>query len=154
MKKIQTLAAAFGLICAAAMAAAPAAAADMASFKVQKHHEKVIKDCTFCHTQENAVAGNAFVVPDDKQCMSCHGTYEALAKKTDKLGTEPASFTSLRHGNFLHGLPQGTQQACRLLQRMPRIQIQTALISRLSESSGSFYSVGLPSTNDRMFCQN
>ena len=85
MKKIQTLAAAFGLICAAAMAAAPAAAADMASFKVQKHHEKVIKDCTFCHTQENAVAGNAFVVPDDKQCMSCHGTYEALAKKTDKL---------------------------------------------------------------------
>ena len=40
MKKIQTLAAAFGLICAAAMAAAPAAAADMASFKVQKHHEK------------------------------------------------------------------------------------------------------------------
>ena len=70
MKKIQTLAAAFGLICAAAMAAAPAAAADMASFKVQKHHEKVIKDCTFCHTQENAVAGNAFVVPDDKQCTA------------------------------------------------------------------------------------
>ena len=71
MKKIQTLAAAFGLICAAAMAAAPAAAADMARFKVQ--------------------------VPDDKQCMSCHGTYEALAKKTDKLD-EPNPHRSHHYG--------------------------------------------------------
>ena len=43
------------------------------------------------------MAGNAFVVPDDKQCMSCHGTYEALAKKTDKLD-EPNPHRSHHYG--------------------------------------------------------
>ena len=39
-------------------------------------------------TQENAVAGNAFVVPDDKACLQCHGSYEAIAKRTAG-GEEP-----------------------------------------------------------------
>lgn len=97
MKKIQSVVAAFGLVCAAAMAATPALSADMANFKVSKHHEKVIKDCSICHTQENAVAGNPFVVPDDKQCMTCHGSYESLAKKTEKL-EEPNPHKSHHYG--------------------------------------------------------
>jgi len=43
---------------------------------------KAIKECSVCHTQENAVAGNAFVVPSDKTCIGCHGDYKALAAKT------------------------------------------------------------------------
>lgn len=100
MKKIQSLVAAFGLLCAAAMAAGAASAADMGSIKLSKHHQNVIKDCTVCHTAENAVGGNAFVVPDDKQCMACHGSYDALAKKSEKLD-EPNPHHSHHYGTGL-----------------------------------------------------
>ena len=100
MQKMKSLAAVFGLICAAAMAATSAAAADMANIKVSKHHEKVLRDCSICHTQENAVAGNPFVVPDDKQCTTCHGSYEALAEKTENLG-EPNPHQSHHYGTGL-----------------------------------------------------
>ncbi len=38
--------------------------------------------CESCHTTANAVAGNAMVLPASKTCMDCHGSVEALAKKT------------------------------------------------------------------------
>ena len=41
-----------------------------------------ITDCAVCHTAENAVAGNAFVVPDNKACLACHGSWNDLADKT------------------------------------------------------------------------
>ena len=93
MNTTQRLFAVLGMTAAAAFAVC-ASAADI---KVQKHHEQVLKDCTICHTQENAVAGNAFVVPDDKVCTTCHGSYEALAKKTDKLD-EPNPHASHHYG--------------------------------------------------------
>ncbi len=39
-------------------------------------------DCATCHQQQNAVAGNAFVLPPSKTCIQCHGTMEQLAEKT------------------------------------------------------------------------
>ncbi len=84
-----------GLISAAVMGSACAA-----DLQMSKHHAAAVKDCTVCHTQENAVAGNAFVVPDDKVCMSCHGSYESLAKKTDKL-EEPNPHRSHHYGTSL-----------------------------------------------------
>ena len=47
-----------------------------------KPHHKALGDCALCHTQENAVAGNAFVVPDNKACLACHGSWQDLAEKT------------------------------------------------------------------------
>lgn len=52
---------------------------------LQKFHAKVIKNCTTCHRPDQAIKGNAFVVPDDTVCMGCHGSYEELAKKTANL---------------------------------------------------------------------
>lgn len=43
---------------------------------------QALGDCALCHTQENAVAGNAFVVPDNKACLACHGSWQDLAEKT------------------------------------------------------------------------
>ncbi len=81
----------------AALAAVMSISAQAADFKVQKHHEAVLKDCTMCHTQANAVKGNAFVVPDDKTCMTCHGDYKALAAKTNNLA-EPNPHQSHHYG--------------------------------------------------------
>ena len=64
---------------------------------LKPHHAAIIKDCTVCHTQENAVAGNAFVVPDDKACLQCHGSYEAIAKRTAG-GEEPNPHMSNHYG--------------------------------------------------------
>lgn len=47
-----------------------------------KPHHKALGDCAVCHTQENAVAGNPFVVPDNKACQACHGSWKDLAEKT------------------------------------------------------------------------
>ena len=50
-----------------------------------KPYHKALTDCAACHTQENAVAGNAFVVPSDKACLAygegiactaCHKEHE------------------------------------------------------------------------------
>lgn len=79
---------------ALALTMGTAAAAD---YKVQKHHEAVIKDCTMCHTKENAIAGNVFVVPSDKTCIACHGGYDTLAAKTNKLA-EPNPHKSHHYG--------------------------------------------------------
>ena len=87
----------FGLCGVLAAAALPVGAAGL---QMSKHHAAVIKDCAVCHTQDNAVAGNAFVVPHDKVCMSCHGSYEALAKKTENL-SEPNPHRSHHYGTGL-----------------------------------------------------
>ncbi|WP_443743329.1 cytochrome c3 family protein [Sutterella sp.] len=73
-----------------------AASASAAAPTLKPHHQS-IKDCAVCHTAENAVAGNAFVVPSDKACMSCHGSYKDLAKKTANLG-EPNPHASHHYG--------------------------------------------------------
>lgn len=62
-----------------------------------KPHHQLIKDCGTCHTAENAVAGNAFVVPNDGTCISCHGSYADLAKKTNELD-EPNPHKSHHYG--------------------------------------------------------
>lgn len=77
-----------------------ASVAQAASLEVKPHHQWMSKDCATCHTKENAVAGNAFVVPDDKTCMGCHGSYAELAKKTENLG-EPNPHASHHYGEGL-----------------------------------------------------
>lgn len=57
------------------------AAANAGPAELKPHH-KALGDCALCHTQENAVAGNAFVVPDNKACLACHGSWQDLAEKT------------------------------------------------------------------------
>ena len=37
--------------------------------QVKPYHQN-IKDCAACHTKENAVAGNQFVTPDNKACLT------------------------------------------------------------------------------------
>lgn len=64
---------------AAALGLSTTANADPAELKP---HHKALGDCALCHTQENAVAGNAFVVPDNKACLACHGSWQDLAEKT------------------------------------------------------------------------
>ena len=54
-----------------------------------KPHHKALGDCALCHTQENAVAGNAFVVPDNKACLACHGSWQDLAEKTKPTDPSP-----------------------------------------------------------------
>lgn len=56
-----------------------------------------LTDCSACHTKENAVAGNPFVVPSDKACLACHGSYKDLAKKTENL-PEPNPHASHHYG--------------------------------------------------------
>lgn len=51
-----------------------------------KHHAGM--KCETCHTKANALKGNQFVVPDDKTCEGCHGSYASLREKT-KGGSEP-----------------------------------------------------------------
>lgn len=74
-----------------------AGASQAAGVTVKPYHQSVAKDCALCHTAENAVAGNAFVVPDNKACFACHGSYEELAKKTEKLA-EPNPHKSHHYG--------------------------------------------------------
>ena len=45
--------------------------------QVKPYHQN-IKDCAACHTKENAVAGNQFVTPDNKACLTCHQSYAAV----------------------------------------------------------------------------
>lgn len=68
-----------------------------AAMPTTKPYHQSIKDCSVCHTAENAVAGNAFVVPSDKTCQGCHGTYKDLAAKTANLG-EPNPHASHHYG--------------------------------------------------------
>ena len=65
-----------------------------------KPQHAFIKDCTTCHTQANVVAGNAFVVPDDKACEACHGSYDKVAKLTAG-GEEPNPHFSNHYGQNL-----------------------------------------------------
>ena len=65
--------------------------------QVKPYHKALATNCAACHTQENAVAGNPFVIPDDKACISCHGSYADLAKKTAKL-EEPNPHKSHHYG--------------------------------------------------------
>ena len=50
------------------------------SAQQMKPHHQIIKDCSVCHTKENAVKGNEFVKPNNASCQSCHGSYEDLGK--------------------------------------------------------------------------
>ncbi len=60
---------------------------------------QTIKECAVCHTKENAVAGNAMVVPSDKTCIGCHGDLKALAQKTaPKDPHEPNPHASHHYG--------------------------------------------------------
>ena len=77
-----------------------AAAACASASPAMKAQHAFIKDCAVCHTQENAVAGNAFVVPDDKACEACHGSYASLARKTAG-GDEPNPHASNHYGQSL-----------------------------------------------------
>ena len=53
-----------------------------------KPYHKALTDC---------VAGNPFVVPSDKACLACHGSYKDLAKKTENL-PEPNPHASHHYG--------------------------------------------------------
>ena len=67
--------------------------------QVRPQHQMFAKDCAICHTQENAVGGNAFVTPSDKACLTCHQSYEALADKTKNLNNgEPNPHASHHYG--------------------------------------------------------
>ena len=70
--------------------------------QVKPYHQN-IKDCAACHTKENAVAGNQFVTPDNKACLTCQ--------------------PPLRRRHCLYGLPLRAQDFSGLLQQLPRIQI-------------------------------
>jgi predicted CXXCH cytochrome family protein len=64
--------------------------------QVKPYHQN-IKDCAACHTKENAVAGNQFVTPDNKACLTCHQSYAAVAEKTKNLKSPirmPATITA------------------------------------------------------------
>lgn len=68
-----------------------------AAMPALKPHHQAIKDCGACHTADNAVAGNAFVVPSDTTCIACHGSYADLANKTSGLD-EPNPHKSQHYG--------------------------------------------------------
>lgn len=74
MKKLSAIAGFSAALILALTAAGNASAVEL------KH--KAVKDCAACHTQDSAVKGNAFVVPDSKACLTCHGDRKALAEKT------------------------------------------------------------------------
>ena len=79
-----------GLILAAGVAQAQ-------TFKPQ--HKAFSQNCAACHTQENAVSGNVYVIPSDKACLACHQSYEAVAAKTAKLPDgEPNPHASHHYG--------------------------------------------------------
>ena len=63
-----------------------------------KHHAGM--KCETCHTKANALKGNQFVVPDDKTCEGCHGSYASLREKT-KGGSEPNPHHSAHFGDTL-----------------------------------------------------
>ena len=66
--------------------------------QVKPYHQN-IKDCAACHTKENAVAGNQFVTPDNKACLTCHQSYAAVAEKTKNLKNgEPNPHASHHYG--------------------------------------------------------
>ncbi len=65
-----------------------------------KPHHQALRDCALCHKAENALAGNAFVVPSDEACLGCHGSYAALARKTAALD-EPNPHASAHYGEGL-----------------------------------------------------
>ena len=98
--------------------------------QVKPYHQN-IKDCAACHTKENAVAGNQFVTPDNKACLTCHQSYAAVAEKTKNLKNgEPNPHASHHYGEgkiiffrCLYGLPLRAQDFSGLLQQLPRIQI-------------------------------
>lgn len=94
----QLLAAAASLVLT--LAAGAAAAAPAGAVPQLKPYHQSIKNCAACHTKENAVGGNAFVAPSDSACISCHGSYDDLAKKTDKL-PEPNPHKSHHYGEGL-----------------------------------------------------
>lgn len=85
------------IFAAVMIAAAITASSSVGAVEVKPHHQAIGKDCAVCHTQENAVAGNAFVVPSDKACTSCHGSYKELAQKTEGLD-EPNPHKSHHYG--------------------------------------------------------
>ena len=68
------------IFAAVMIAAAITASSSVGAVEVKPHHQAIGKDCAVCHTQENAVAGNAFVVPSDKACTSCHGGSTSAAR--------------------------------------------------------------------------
>lgn len=68
--------------------------------QLKPQHQAAAKDCAVCHTQENAVNGNAFVTPNNKACLTCHQSYEALAQRTAKLPNgEPNPHASHHYGS-------------------------------------------------------
>ena len=81
-------------------AAAIGAQAAPAGMPTVKPYHQTIKDCAVCQTEENAGAGNKFVVPSDKTCMGCHGDYKAMAEKTKNL-PEPNPHWSNHYGSGL-----------------------------------------------------
>lgn len=58
------------------------------------HHKSM--PCETCH----AAKDGAFMVPADKTCEGCHGSYETLAKKTAG-GSEPNPHQSAHYGTSL-----------------------------------------------------
>lgn len=67
--------------------------------QMQPQHRN-IKDCSVCHTKENAVNGNMFVKLNNAACQTCHGSYEDLGKKVErKLNGEPNPHTSAHYGS-------------------------------------------------------
>lgn len=85
------------LLAAASLAAGAFSTTAAAGVPSVKPYHESIKDCAACHTQENAVAGNAFVIPNDETCQGCHGSYADLAKQTAKL-PEPNPHASHHYG--------------------------------------------------------
>lgn len=70
------------------------------SAQQMKPHHQIIKDCSVCHTKENAVKGNEFVKPNNASCQSCHGSYEDLGKLVqNKIKGEPNPHTSAHYGS-------------------------------------------------------
>lgn len=88
--KLSHLFLAFGLLAAAMTAGAQ---------QVKPYHQNMAKDCSVCHTQENAVSGNVFVAPSNQTCLTCHESYAAVAAKTQKLENgEPNPHASAHYG--------------------------------------------------------
>lgn len=67
--------------------------------QVKPYHQNVAKDCSVCHTKENAVAANVFVTPNSQACLNCHQSYSAVAAKTKNLKNgEPNPHASAHYG--------------------------------------------------------
>ena len=65
-------------------------------------YKRQIKDCAACHTKENAVAGNQFVTPDNKACLTCHQSYAAVAEKTKNLKNGEPNPHASHHLSLIH----------------------------------------------------